>query len=125
MGVQKKGKTILGLICIVSMLALAACSSMGAKPQAEGENGKAPTSSNNKTISIGITNAPLNFNPIDSQGATETYILSMMFPPFVTLDDSLKFVPMLADSIETKDNVTFTVKLNPKAKWTDGQPVTA
>src|SRR5206468_2462176 len=49
----------------------------------------------------------------------------MMFPPFVDLDESLKFVPMLADSIETKDNVTFTVKLNPKAKWTDGKPVTA
>src|SRR5206468_11057351 len=101
MGVQKKGKTILGFICIVSMLAMAACSSTGGKPQAEGENGKAPTSSNNKTVSIGITNAPVNFNTIDSQGGTETYILSMMFPPFVDLDESMKFVPMLADSIDT------------------------
>src|SRR5206468_11261464 len=79
----------------------------------------------NKTISIGITNAPLNFNPIESIGVTEKNILSMMFPPFVALDDSLKFVPLLADSIDTKDNVTFTVKLNPKAQWTDGKPVTA
>src|SRR5207244_1366975 len=113
MGVQQKGKTILGLICIVSMLlALAACSSTGVKPQAGGETGKAPTSSNNKTISIGITNPPFNFNPINTLTSTEGYILSMMFPIFVALDDSLKFVPMLADSIDTKDNVTFTVKLN-------------
>src|SRR5206468_10241523 len=125
MGVQKKGKTILGLVCIVSMLALAACSSTGGKPQAGGENDKALTSSNNKTISIGITNAPITLNPIDTVGNTESEITQMMFPTFVDLDNSLKFVPLLADSIDTKDNVTFIVKLNPKAKWTDGKPVTA
>ena len=37
----------------------------------------------------------------------------------------MTFKPMLADSVNTTDNKTFTVKLNDKAKWTDGKPVTA
>ena len=74
MGVQKKGKTILGFICIVSMLTLAACSSTGGKPQAGGETGQAPASSNNKTISIGIISPPFNFNPISLRGPPTIYL---------------------------------------------------
>ncbi|WKB37332.1 ABC transporter substrate-binding protein [Terrilactibacillus sp. S3-3] len=37
----------------------------------------------------------------------------------------LVFKPKLADSIDTSDNQTYTIKLNPKAKWSDGKPITA
>lgn len=46
-----------------------------------------------------------------------------MFQPLVDLDELHQFVPMLADSIESKDNQIFEAKLNADAKWTDGQPV--
>src|SRR5206468_2269371 len=92
MGIQKN--TFLGLICIVSMLTLAACSSTGVK---EGENVKAPTSSNIKTISIGTSSAPPGFNPIDNTQGFDLDVLSVLFPPLVSLDDSMKFVPRLAD----------------------------
>ena len=84
------------------MLVLVACTS--------NETGKAPTSSNNKTISIGTSSAPANFNPIDNTGlgGIDFNVASLMFPPLVDLDNSMKFVPMLADSIDTNDNVTYS-----------------
>ena len=79
----------MGLLRIVSMLVLVACTST--------ETGKAPTSSNNKTISIGTSSAPANFNPIDNTGlgGIDFNVASLMFPPLVNL------------------------------KWTDGKPATA
>lgn len=113
-------------LCVFSILTLTACGGTpNATQQAAGEGGSAPAATGSKTISIGITNAPLMFNPIDVTGNTEHYITSMLFQPLVELDESMKFIPMLADTLETTDNQTFTAKLNAKAKWTDGQPVTA
>ncbi|WP_240344285.1 ABC transporter substrate-binding protein [Paenibacillus sp. SYP-B3998] len=40
------------------------------------------------------------------------------------MNEKFEFLPKLAQSVETKDNQTFTVKLNPAAKWNDGQPFT-
>jgi peptide/nickel transport system substrate-binding protein len=126
MTVRTTAKMILMLFCMISILTLSACGGTpSVQPQAAKESASAPAASVNKTISIGITNAPLMFNPIDNTGNTEHYITTMLFQPLVDLDESMKFVPMLADSIDTKDNQTYTVKLNVKAKWTDGKPVIA
>src|SRR5262249_15132511 len=72
-----------------------------------------------------VTFPPTSLNPLDSAGLVSTYAASLMFPPLVEIDEDLSYKPMLADSIETTDNTTFTVKLNANAKWTDGTPVTA
>lgn len=53
------------------------------------------------------------------------YTQSLMFLPLVELNAKLEFVPQLAESITTEDNLTFTIKLNEKATWSDGKPVTA
>lgn len=126
MKTRSKSKIAVVLLCMVSMLALAACGgAQEAKPQAGAEGKSTPAATGNKSISIGITNAPLMFNPIDQTDNTSNYVTSVLFPPLVDWDESMKFIPMLADSIETKDNKTFVAKLNAKAKWTDGKPVTA
>ncbi|QAY67942.1 ABC transporter substrate-binding protein [Paenibacillus protaetiae] len=78
-----------------------------------------------KVVNIGVTYAPSGINPLAPVGLVSTYVAGLMFPPLVELDSDLQYKPMLADSIETTDNTTFTVKLNPNAKWTDGTPVTA
>lgn len=86
----------------------------------------AKPSTGKKTVSIGLSNAPGAFNPINATDSTAGVLVSVLFDPLMSLDEAtLKFLPKLADSIETKDNLTYTVKLNPKAKWTDGNPVTA
>jgi peptide/nickel transport system substrate-binding protein len=125
MRIYKKSKAAL-LILVMSMITLTACSgstnsntNTSEKPAATTDNAAAVQ------ISIGITNPPGAFNTIDAPDQSAIQITSLMFPPLVELNDTMEFVPMLADSIETKDNKKFTVKLNAKAKWTDGQPVTA
>lgn len=37
----------------------------------------------------------------------------------------MEFTPKLAESFETEDNQTFTIKINKDANWTDGTPVTS
>ncbi len=109
------------VICLIPLLLLIGCSDSGGK--SEDSQGKAQTGK--KAVTIGITNAPGSLNPLDTTGLTSATLAAMLFHPLVELDESLKFVPRLADSIETTDNQTYLVKLNPNAKWTDGEPVTA
>ncbi|MGZ9585618.1 ABC transporter substrate-binding protein [Paenibacillus marinisediminis] len=96
------------------LLVLSACGGAGSQP-----------SNNKKTVNIGITHSPGSLNPLSPVGLASTYVAGLMFLPLVEIDEDLTFKPMLADSIETKDHTTFTIKLNPNAKWTDGTPVTA
>ncbi|WP_240417265.1 ABC transporter substrate-binding protein [Paenibacillus periandrae] len=129
MTTHKTSKLVLLLILVMSMITLAACSgsngsNVSGKPEAASDKG-GTVQTGNKAISIGITNAPGSFSTIDVLDQTAIHITSLLFPPLVELNDSMEFVPMLADRIETKDNKTFTVKLNEKAKWSDGKPVTA
>ncbi|NLK02010.1 MAG: ABC transporter substrate-binding protein [Clostridiaceae bacterium] len=48
-----------------------------------------------------------------------------MFLPLVDLDSNLEFVPQIASEITTEDNLTFTIKVNPEVKWSDGEQVDA
>ncbi|CAI6086431.1 ABC transporter substrate-binding protein [Cohnella sp. JJ-181] len=78
-----------------------------------------------KTVNIGVTDAPADINPLSPVGRVSAYIAGLLFPPLVEIDADLRYKPMLADSIETTDNRSFTIKLNQQARWTDGAPVTA
>ncbi|MEK5479688.1 ABC transporter substrate-binding protein [Paenibacillus sp. FSL R5-0407] len=89
-----------------------------------GGNGAA-SESGKKTVNIGVTYSPNTLNPLYPVGLVSTYVTGLLFQPLVDIDEDLTFKPMLADSIETADNKTFTIKLNENAKWTDGTPVTA
>ena len=113
-------KAILVLICTTILLTLSGCGGSGKDPKAAGTNAKVK-----KVINIGIMNAPSGFNPLEWSDVAQNSCTAILFQPLVELDDDMKYVPMLADSIETKDNQTFVISLNKKAKWTDGQPVTA
>jgi peptide/nickel transport system substrate-binding protein len=125
MGLLKIGRAgILGL-AMLSILMLPACDGTPEQQPLAPDLSHTVTGPSLKRISIGITNPPLRFNPLDFTDTTSSTITSLLFPPLVDLDDSLQFVPMLADSIETEDNRTFVVKLNSKAMWTDGKQVTA
>lgn len=85
---------------------------------AENQNGK-------KIINIGVTYAPGTINPLSPTGEVATSVTGLMFLPLLEIDSNMEFQPMLADSIETEDNITFTIKLNKDAAWTDGKPVTS
>lgn len=117
-------RNMLAIALILSLAVLSACGSNAGStdnaktPQAPNGNGK-------KTVNVGVTYSPNTLNPLNPVGLVSTYVTGLMFQPLVDIDEDLTFKPMLADSIQTTDNQTFTINLNKNAKWTDGTPVTA
>ena len=79
-----------------------------------------------RSVTIAVTSAPSSLNPLLID-ATEVmkYALSLEFLPLVELNRELEFVPQLAESITTQDNLTFTIRLQEAAAWSDGVPVTS
>ena len=108
---KKLLKVLLSLTLALSLLL-----SMVATAQAEDQ----------KSVNIAVTSTLTSLNPLLID-ATEIvkYALSLEFLPLVELNAELEFVPQLAESITTEDNLTFTIKLQENAVWSDGKPVTA
>ena len=86
---------------------------------------KAGDAKKDQILTIGMTNAPGGFNPIATTDYASLYTCRFLFDTLLGQPEANKFTPHLADSIDTKDKKTYTIKLNPKAVWTDGKPITA
>ena len=81
---------------------------------------------NGKIVNIGATDSLGTLNPLlQDGGELNKYATGLQFLPLVELDQNLNFEGMLAESITTEDNLTFTVKLYDNAVWSDGTPITA
>lgn len=123
---MKRVKQAISVVAVSSVLLLAACGG-GSNPASSGGSGagKSGASSSGKTMFLGMVNPPILFNPINSADVASQFTEKFMFDSFLEMESPLKFVPKLADSFETTDNQTFTIKINKNAKWSDGKPVTA
>lgn len=79
-----------------------------------------------KSVNIAVTGTIPTLNPL-LMDATEVmkHATSLVFLPLVELNNQVEFVPQLAESITTEDNLTFTIKLQEAAAWSDGTPVTS
>ncbi|WP_391206763.1 ABC transporter substrate-binding protein [Psychrobacillus sp. L4] len=119
---MKKVKRLSVLFVLLLATLLAACSDSGNK-SSDGSSSK--TSSDGKTLFIGLVNPPISFNPINSGDFASQWLEKFMFETFLEMTAPLEFTPKLAESFETEDNQTYTIKLQPKATWSDGEPVTA
>lgn len=112
---------------IILSLALALTLLSGCGPQG-GDAPADPTAAPKaeKSANIAVTSTLTSLNPLLID-ATEIvkYALSLEFLPLVELNAELEFVPQLAESITTEDNLTFTIKLQDNAFWSDGEPITA
>ena len=115
----KKGFTLLlGTLLAVSLI--------GCGSSANGTGSTAGGSGTANIVNIGVTGSLVSFNPfVMDMSEMNHYSSGLMFLPLVELDQNLNFVPMLADSITTEDNLTFTVHIDDAATWSDGTPVTA
>ena len=79
-----------------------------------------------KVVNIGVTDTLGTLNPLlQDGGELNKYATGLQFLPLVELDSDLNFVGLLAESVTTEDNITFTVKLYENAAWSDGVPLTA
>ncbi|HYK73109.1 MAG TPA: ABC transporter substrate-binding protein [Pseudoneobacillus sp.] len=115
-------KQVIHFMAILSLLLLAACSGGASQTSSDG---KQSASKSKDTLFLGMVNPPILFNPINSSDVASTWVEKFMFDSLLEMDGPLNFVPRLADSFETSDNQTYTIKLNAKANWSDGKPVTA
>lgn len=126
-----------GLMSGVLALSLAACGSSSqtgstaaateaaaAAATAAATEGAAETGSN--IVNIGVTNQLGTLNPLNMDWSfINLHATSMMFLPLVTVGADNNFNYLLAESVTTDDNLTFTIKIRDDAVWSDGEPVTA
>jgi peptide/nickel transport system substrate-binding protein len=107
----------LSFLVVLTLLILSACGSSSSTVTGS----KAAS----KPMFLGMINPPASFNPINSTDTAAVFSENFMFDPLLNMTAPLDFKPKLANAIDTTDNQTYTIKLNPNAKWTDGKPVTA
>ena len=99
----------------------AGCGGGGGKSASGGGDSK----SKDKALTVGFTNAPSGVNPLSTPDVAAHLISRYMYDTLLGQPETNKFTPHLALSIDTKDKQTYTIKLNPKAQWSDGKPITA
>ncbi|GMK37297.1 ABC transporter substrate-binding protein [Paenibacillus sp. CCS19] len=88
-------------------------------------NAASTTPAKDKVVTIGIVNSPPTLNQINDQGdSASRTVLALINDALLDINTSFEFLPKLAESVETTDNQTYVVKLNPNAVWNDGQPFT-
>ncbi|GKU79132.1 ABC transporter substrate-binding protein [Paenibacillus sp. L3-i20] len=122
------------ILSTIVLLLLSACSKESGTntPAASNVASESPspivTNSKNsaqKTLTIGIVNAPVTLNQINTQGSSASLApINLLNDSLLDVTDTAQFIPKLADSIETKDKQTYTIKLKAGAKWNDGTPFT-
>lgn len=110
-------KLIAFLLAMVMSLALASCG---------GNAGDSSSNASPTVVNIGCTSSVGTLNPILVGSAwSDYYAMSMQYLPLVALDENAEFEYMLADSITTEDNLSYTIHINESAVWSDGTPITA
>ncbi len=109
---MKKARRILALaLCLVLTGCMAAVT---------------PARAEDTSVNMAVTSTFSSVNPLLID-ATETvkHALSLEFLPLMEMNSDLEFVPQLAKEITTEDNLTFTIRLQDNAAWSDGTPVTS
>ncbi|MEC0228933.1 ABC transporter substrate-binding protein [Paenibacillus alba] len=126
-------RNILLYVLLALMLVISACGTSGPTPSPSASSApatttkasEAPQSQGEKAVYVGIVNAPITVNQINDQGdSASDNVIALINDSLLDLNEKFEFLPKLAKSVETKDNQTFTVKLDPAAKWNDGKPFT-
>ena len=91
-----------------------------------------------KTLTIGVTQFPSTFHPIIDSMLAKSYILGTAIRPVTIYDHEWQLACMVCEKLPTlenggavlektpdgKDGVAVTYRLDPKATWGDGTPVT-
>ena len=84
------------------------------------------SSSSDTTLTVPADTQMTTFNPFLSYYDGELNVIGAIYPALTMLDNNGEPIPYLADSWTTSpDKLTWTFKIHPGLKWSDGQPLTA
>jgi peptide/nickel transport system substrate-binding protein len=111
---MKKTILVIGILAVCLMSGTLGDCASGDKPPAGG-----------KAVYIGLVNPPVTFNPINLRETTSRIIASIFFESLLELTGPNEFAPRLAKKFTTQNKQVYTVELDPRARWSDGKPVTA
>ena len=114
--IRRRKNLVLAVTLALGITMLAGCG---------GNKGGGGGSAKKDTLTIGMHNSPASFNPLFNPDIAAQFSLRFMYDTLLGMPEINNFTPQLANSIDTTDNQNFTIKLNEKAKWSDGQPITA
>ncbi|MEV6173352.1 ABC transporter substrate-binding protein [Streptomyces sp. NPDC051954] len=110
-------------VAIAAVVALAA-TACGGSDSGSGDDSNAAVDPNGKfSIEVGEPQNPLQ--PANTMESNGSIVTKALFTGLVDYDSSGKIVMMNAQSVDSTDNKTFTVKLKSGWKFHDGTPVTA
>ena len=114
---------ILGVSVLSAMLFLAGCGEE--KKAAAGSDAAKTDASGKKIVRIGNGAEPESLDPHKSSDAGSFTIIRQMFLGLTATDKDGKTIPSLATEWSNVEEKVWTFKLNPDAKWSNGDPVTA
>ncbi len=114
----KSAKWVAGAIVVA--LAATAC---GSGDGDSGKKGTAGQPAGYVSIDVGEPQKPLI--PADTNETLGSYVIKALFAGLVTYDAKGNLVNQNAESVETKDSKSWTIKLKKGWKFHDGTPVTA
>jgi peptide/nickel transport system substrate-binding protein len=106
----------------------AAAIALGSLPATSAASTRAGAATPKKggTLKFARSIAPTQLDPANSIIAGDVYTLDKIFEPLFVASPTGKLTPWLAESYTvSKDNKTFTFKLRPGVKFSDGKPLTA
>jgi peptide/nickel transport system substrate-binding protein len=116
-------KSRLALVTLVVLFAMVAALFVPAN---------SPVKAQGKTLTVAFSQEPNTLSPYYTQSAFATWATYLIQAHFFDYDDKFKPLPKLAAEIPSqenggisKDGKTYTLKLKPNLKWSDGKPLTA
>ncbi|KAB1147679.1 ABC transporter substrate-binding protein [Streptomyces luteolifulvus] len=110
-------------VAIAAVVALGATACGGSGDEGSGDSKAAIDPNGTFTVESGEPQNPLQ--PANTMESYGSIVIKSLFTGLVDYDSSGKIVMMNADSVDTTDSKTFTVKLKSGWKFHDGTPVTA
>ena len=110
----------------VVTLSLAAALGLAGCGLNEGNSASGGGPGDGSVLRIGTTTDVSNFNPLQSLSKTDSWILNLMYPHLLRIDENAKKAPELAKSYTYEDGgKTAVFTLRDDFAWSDGKPVVA
>lgn len=115
------------IVALLLLLAILACTgerpaSTAVATEAQGDERPTPGGTLLRRLEVDV----VTLNPVLATSRYDRLVDNYLFTPLIYLDKNLQPLPGVAESWEVSaDGRTYTFRLNPKATFSDGKPVTA